>query len=114
MISSKIDILKSISVILFVIVLFTSCKKDPDHSLYILNQHSEIITNVWLGKIWFENIPPGGFTTTKKIDEGDYILQISMSYQPKISQSISIKGDDTHKWKITVTSATTYTLSEYK
>lgn len=114
MISNKIDILKSITVILIVIVLFTSCKKDPNHSMYILNQHTELITNVWLGKVWFENIPPGGFTTTKKIDEGDFTLQVVMSNQQKISQTVSIKGEGTHKWKITVTSATTYTLSEYK
>lgn len=104
----------SIIAILLAVVLFYGCKKDPDHYLRINNQYPESIDNVVVGTAGFGSVKTGTLTVYKHINEGVSSLSGTTSSGATVSGIVSISGDGTHRWTMTILPTGAVTIAEDK
>lgn len=104
----------SIVAILVAAIVFSACKKDPDHYIRINNQYPETIDNVIVGTAAFGSIQSGTLTVYKHINEGTSTLSGTSTSGAKLSGVVSISGNGTHRWTLGITSSGAVTIAEDK
>ena len=104
----------SIIAILLAGILFYGCKKDPDHYIRINNQYPESIDNVIVGTAAFGSVKSGTITVYKHINDGVSSLSGTTTSGTTVSGIVSISGDGTHRWTLTIFSTGGVTIAEDK
>ncbi|PKP37996.1 MAG: hypothetical protein CVT98_05490 [Bacteroidetes bacterium HGW-Bacteroidetes-15] len=83
----------------------SGCSFDPDHSIRIKNEYSELVLDVKIGSVSYGDVNSGETTSYKPVDEGTHNLAGTTASSGELIGSVSISGKGTHKWTLTITSS---------
>jgi hypothetical protein len=86
----------------FVMVFFSSCLKDPNHSVRVKNQTGAVLVNVKIGNANFSRIEVGASSSYQPLDEGDFSVSGTSQNGGIIEGTGKVKGRGTHRWTLTV------------
>lgn len=98
-------ILKIFIAIVAISLLFSGCSLDPDHSIRVKNEYSETILDVKIGSVSYGDVGSAETTSYKPVDEGTHTLAGTTTSGGELVGSVSLTGNGTHKWTLTITSA---------
>ncbi len=106
--------IKKLIALTFVMAFFSSCFKDPNHSVRVKNQVGAPLVNVSIGKAKFSRIEAGASSDYQPLDEGDFTVSGSSTNGGTLSGSGKVKGRGTHKWTLMVPASGSISLTEDK
>jgi hypothetical protein len=98
-------IVKQLIAVLFCIVtigLGTGCKKESQHYVRVKNSYYEDVDALKLDAINFGTVKKGTKTDYKSVLEGTFPVSGSTASGSKLQGDITIKGDGTHHWTMTI------------
>ena len=90
--------------ILSACLFLTSCSKDPDHSIRIVNNYGQRIDGVQIGGASFGGIDARATSDYMPISDGSHLLRFTLGSFQVTSDPIDIQGNGTHKWTISIQS----------
>jgi hypothetical protein len=92
-----------------VVLLLTVCScglvDTANHSLRVRNEYSTALT-VRVGSLDFGKVSSGSTTDYKSIDPGTYTIS------GDVTGSLTVKGNGTHKWTMTISSSGSCSIDE--
>ena len=88
-----------------------SILSEPNFSIRITNNYSETVNNVMVGTVSFGSISPSTTTSYRSIEAGDHTLSGTTPSGGNLSGTVTLSGNGTHKWTMTITSSGSLSLS---
>ncbi len=102
----------SLFLILVFSIIFTGCELGPDHSIRIKNSYPYSASNVKIGSVSYGTINTGSTTGYQPVDDGNHDFSCITSNSMSITGTVSISGNGTHKWTLTIGSTGQLSIKE--
>ena len=96
----------------FTLFFFTSCAKEPSHSIRVNNQYIETINELKINSTDYGTVLSGSISDYKPINEGNFTMSGKMPSGATLTGSGTVTGKGTHLWTITISNAGLFTILE--
>lgn len=86
----------------------------PDHSIRIKNDFSQNILNTKIGDVAYGIVSSGTTTAYLSVDDGTHNIWGTTPNNLTLTGTVTVIGNGTHKWTMTILASGSVTLAEDK